>query len=293
VSWKKIALRLSVGLWVRVLHETGILEARGLFSTPLNEINMIGRIYHIVDKITGAVIKVGSTIQTLKQRFAYKDYQERYLNHDIKEVRIIESSDSDVYEPKNPYCPFLWHLVAAEHMEILKIGTYRTGSLSNKRSPLDQKYFGFDGAVSGQIGGVIGGKIAGKISGRKHVESGHLASLRTTEHQIAAGKRAGEVSVRNKTGIHNPDFDHVSAGRLGGLKHVESGHLQRVSSLGGKASGPIVGRRNADSGRMCEVQKMGLGLGGLIGGPKGMHIRWHVNRGIISLSCKHCQVKNA
>jgi len=103
------------------------------------------------------------------------------------------------------------------------------------------------------------------------------------------GVISGQLAVKNKTGIHNPSFNREEASRKGGFKNVESGHLQRISSAGGKASGAVVGKRNADSGRMREVQQMGLGKGGKIGGPKGMHIRWHIGRNLTSSTCAYCQ----
>jgi hypothetical protein len=39
------------------------------------------------------------------------------------------------------------------------------------------------------------GRVTGPIQGRKNVESGLLAALRTTEHQRAAAKKAGQKSV--------------------------------------------------------------------------------------------------
>lgn len=214
---------------------------------------MTGYVYHVMDKMNGEVVKVGSTTRPVEER--WKEYNKtRYFNHFILEVRVLESSELDWYEPGNSDSPFLWHLIAIEHIEMLKQGTFRKGNLSNKISPLVQKSVGFDGLKMASIGG----KIAGKLS------------------------------VENKTGIHSPSFDRKANGYLGGIKNVESGHLQRISSAGGKASGAIQGRKNAESGRMREVQKMGLGLGGKIGGPKGMHTRWHVRRGIVSPTCKLC-----
>jgi general stress protein YciG len=154
---------------------------------------------------------------------------------------------------------------------------------------LIQKYSNFDGAFSGKIGG----KIGGLISGRKLADSGFLASLRTPEHQRKAAKAAGILSVKNKTGIHNPDFDRTSASRKGGLVNVESGHLQSISSKGGLACGALMEKEkkgifSPDYDRVAAGRKYGK-ISGKIGGPKGMHIRWHVNRGLVSDSCKHCK----
>jgi len=191
----------------------------------------------------------------LKIRFRQPDYRDRYKNYFIKEVKRIESSDLDLYDSQDSFCPFLWHLAAAEHMEMIRMGTYRIGALSNQFSPLWQKYVGFD----------------------------------AVEASKAAGSLGAKTTVEKKLGIHSPDFDRVSASRKGGLTNVETGHLKRISSAGGKACGPIVGKRNAESGWMKKVQQMGLGKGGKIGGPKGMHTRWHINRGLVSSDCKYCK----
>jgi hypothetical protein len=216
---------------------------------------MIGIIYHVVDKNTNNVIKVGSTTKTLEKRWWTYD-KKRYPNHFLREVKRIESSELDLYDKNNPLCPFLWHLVAAEHMEMVRQNTFRIGSISNHISPLQQKAIGFDAWENAKIGGYA----------------------------------SGPLSVQNKTGINNPSFDRVTNGRKGGLSNVKSGHLQRISAAGGRASGVVQGRKNAESGRMREVQKLGLGLGGKIGGPKGMHTRWHVRRGIVSPACSLCKV---
>ena len=208
-----------------------MLGFRGLVGhliTPVDNMNIsiIGRIYHVVDKTTGEVVKVGSTIRTLEKRWNFYD-KEKFSNHFLRLVKEIESSDLDWYSPDDSKCPFLWHLAASEHMEIVRIGTFNNGRLSNKLSPLIQKYIGFDANEAAKFGGAMG----------------------------------GIVTRDKKVGIHNPDFDHGVTGRINGLANVRSGHLRRISSSGGKVSGAIQGQKNAESGRMREVQKMGLGIG--------------------------------
>lgn len=214
---------------------------------------MIGRIYHVVDRATNQTVKVGSTIRTLEERWKTYD-KEKFSNHYLELVKEIQNNDFDYYDPNDANCPFLWHLLASEHLEMIKCGTYQNGPLSNKLSPLVQKYIGFDAVEASKLGGRIGGLL----------------------------------SRDTKIGIHSPNFNRSSTGRKSGLKNVKSGHLKSISSLGGKASGPISGKRNAESGWMLKVQKMGLGKGGKIGGPKGMHTRWHVNRNVVSPNCKYC-----
>lgn len=214
---------------------------------------MIGIIYHVVEKDTNRAIKVGSTIQSLEKRWRTYD-KSRYSNHFLKEIKRIESGDLDAYDLKDSFCLFLWHLVASEHLEAVAQDTFQKGPLSNQFSPLVQKYIGFDAWEGSRLAGNAGNKIV----------------------------------VENKLGFLSPSFDRTSAARMGGRKSVDSGHLRRISSLGGKVSGKIQGKKNVESGWIKKVQKTGLGLGGKIGGPKGMHIRWHVKRGVVSPTCKLC-----
>lgn len=218
-----------------------------------------GIVYHVVDKTTGEVVKVGSTIRSLEERWNEYD-KNKFSNHFLRVVKTIESSESDCYSPNDAKCPFLWHLIAAEHMEITRMRTFCNGPLSNKLSPLVQKYSGFDANEWAKIGGRMGGEVGG-------------------------------IKARNeKLGIFK---SHSEVSRKGGLSNVKSGHLRRISSAGGKASGPIQGRKNAENktgfcGRSFAKMSEDGKKSGKIGGPKGMHVRWHVNRGIISPACKYC-----
>lgn len=90
-----------------------------------------------------------------------------------------------------------------------------------------------------------------KEIGRRNVESGQLASLRTSEHQSAAA-------------------------RISGRQNVESGHLRSICSSGGK----VGGRKHAESGHCANISA------------KGHHIRWHVKRGLVSLTCNLCRGTN-
>jgi hypothetical protein len=221
---------------------------------------IIGRIYHVVNKTTGAVVKVGSTIRTLEKRWAC--YDKNFSNHFLRLVKEIQSSDLDWYDSESSDCPFLWHLAAAEHMEIVRRGTFNNGPLSNKISPLVQKYVGFDANEFAKAGGVA----------------------------------AGAKTRDEKLGIHNPKFDRVNSGRKGGLANVVSGHLQRISSAGGKVSGLIQGRKHAENktgicGRSYEKMlsdSKKSEKARVAGARLFLHTRWHVNRGVASPTCKHC-----
>jgi hypothetical protein len=262
---------------------------------------IIGRIYHVVDKTTGEVVKVGSTTASLIRRFSGSDYQKKYTNHFLHEAKSIQSSEDDWYEKGNPYCPFLWHLVASEHMEIVKQNTFDKGPLSNKLSPLEQKYSGFDGSFWGSVGNLL-------LPREARIRGGHSAATKMR----AEGKGIFGLSTeqRSKNGR--------KFGCIGGNKNVLSGHLQSISSAGGKISGAIQGRKLADNGHCARIAH----LGGLAGGRKGgaiagrktaelsigvhgltkeqrisigkksaiisNHVRWHVNRAKPNPQCVLC-----
>lgn len=171
-------------------------------NTPIT-----GRVYHVVDKTTGEVVKVGSTIRSLKQRFNGKGYRHRYKNHFLREVKSFVSSDFDWYERGNALSPFMWHLVASEHLEILKQKTFRSGPLSNQVSPLDQKYFGFDSQVAGRVGGKISGLFTNEMTDGRKGNGGRLA------HKLHKDKFALWCS---------------EGGKIGGRKNVTSGHIKRM-----------------------------------------------------------------
>jgi hypothetical protein len=85
---KSIRSSQTAPLWALVEGEILFVEVRGHITTlALDElvnikrkILMIGRIYHVVDKTTGQVVKVGSTILTLDRRFN-SVYRKKYNNH--------------------------------------------------------------------------------------------------------------------------------------------------------------------------------------------------------------------
>lgn len=253
-------------------------------NTPI-----IGRIYHVVDKATGEVIKVGSTIQTLSRRFSDSFYKKRYTNHFLLLCKEIHSSDLDWYESGNPYCPFLWHLAASEHREILRANTFRKGPLSNKRSPLDEKYFGFDAVAASTCVTLDQMRLNGATQGKRNVESGlltRIGSLRPLESRKLSGafikeQGLGIFSLTKEEQRINARQGGLAAGRLA----TESGQVQRLAALqkenktgifalGMKAKGGhISGTQNAVNGVLA----------------KARHVHWHVNRNMVSLVCSFCQ----
>lgn len=219
----------------------------------------MGYIYHVVDKTTKEVVKVGSTIQTLARRWGGYN-KEKYSNHLLVEVRSLESSDVDFYDKADSSCPFLWHLFVIEQAEILRARTFRVGVLSNQELPVEQKLRGFDGSEYGRIGNRCLPRDArvrgGMTRGKQNSESGFMSAL----------------------GKSIPYDQRVKNGSIGGQKRVESGffskeHQKLVSPLGAKIGGQI----RAKSGDLPKIASL------------GGHTRWHVNKNNFSLRCVHCQ----
>ena len=106
-----------------------------------------------------------------------------------------------------------------------------------------------------------------------------LAELRTPEHQRSAARAAGKHAVESG---QFADFQAKGQKRLAeigwreelGRRNVESGHIQRL--------GHDQGKRNVENGHLArlrtpEHQKSAL------------HIRWHINRGIVAPGCPLCR----
>lgn len=106
--------------------------------------------------------------------------------------------------------------------------------------------------------------------------------------QSIKGKIGGRKAVENKLGIFSLEFDNGSGGRVSGRNNAKSGHLQKISSSGGKVSGKISGRKNAESGHCARIAALGGAVAGKKTGLRNCHLRWHVNRGIISQTCELC-----
>lgn len=89
-------------------------------------------------------------------------------------------------------------------------------------------------------------------AGRKNVESGHLARLRTHEHQVAAARAGGKIGGKVKS----------AAKTAARRKCKENGTGIFALGIAAKA-----GRKSA---------------------PLNNHTRWHVNRGIVNPACELC-----
>jgi hypothetical protein len=130
-----------------------------------------------------------------------------------------------------------------EYLELYRKWRYELSSLAGSKG----------GPIAGQKN-LESGHIQelGRIQGTLNVESGHLDRIRQLIDPVEQSKRARNL----------------------GLKHVASGHLDRIRQLIdpvkrsersrelGKRTGPIAGRRNAESGHCKRIAH----LGGLVTG---------------------------
>jgi len=116
------------------------------------------------------------------------------------------------------------------------------------------------------------------VQGRKGAENGHLARLRTPEHQKMAGLLGGQKNIES---------GHIQAlGKIQGRKNVENGHFVRVSTFESRAKGgQASGRKKVESG---EIYRMVTPQSCSKGAQAANHLRWHVKRKITDLACGLC-----
>jgi len=210
---------------------------------------------------------VGSTILTLKQRRS-NGYVKRFGPE--VELRLIREIPRHETEDDVSYN---FHLKAAEALDIVRKKTYLENGGLNKVSPLIQ-------AIGHPVLEAEMGHLGGKISGRINVENGHLARIRTPEHQREAGRISGRKAVDSgRLATIQTSENQAKAGRVA----VESGQIQ--------ALGRTEGRKRVESGLLASVCHLGskkakaLGVGIFAAGMqvKGNCIslckRWNINRG--------------
>jgi hypothetical protein len=119
----------------------------------------------------------------------------------------------------------------------------------------------------------------GHIAGLMNVKSGHLKrilGLGGIKGGVTAGRRAAEsgflTSIRTKETCRK-------GGLRGGRANVKSGQAFYLGYVWGPIAGIISGRKLVESGHVARM------------GPKGRHVRWHVNRNIKNTDCTLCYPK--
>jgi nitrogen fixation protein len=125
----------------------------------------------------------------------------------------------------------------------------------------------FPGSLDYIAAGKIGGLLSGPVQGRKNAENGHLSRVAN----LPQTKEARKINAQNAIQSGQVKAMGLRYGHQNGLNSVASGHLKRISNLpqtieARKKNGLIQGRRNADTGHMKSIQKIGASLGGKIGG---------------------------
>ena len=101
---------------------------------------------------------------------------------------------------------------------------------------------------------------------------------------ISAGGNAPPYWICRLNGLRATTKTHAKAGRIGGRHNVESGHLQRISSLGGKKPKSPEARRKMSATRKAMGDRA---IAQFIPG-SGAHSLWHVKRGITNQICRFC-----
>jgi hypothetical protein len=95
-------------------------------------------------------------------------------------------------------------------------------------------------------------------------------------------------SMRKAQRLQGQISGHVS-GRANGRRNVESGHLARISKLGGRKKGDLRlklnGRNWGLTGGLIAAER---GQVGRVAGRRALCIRWHKNRGIVKPGCITC-----
>ena len=132
------------------------------------------------------------------------------------------------------------------------------------------------------------------------------------EAQIAGGKIQGVKSRDSKTGIHGlSEAERRENSRKGGLvtgpilgkRNVESGQLERIRNSPEAVAGRLAWARSSENKKRCA--EMGRLQGANVdwekvrttksckkgqeaGGDKSRHVRWHLNRRVFNLGCSFC-----
>jgi|SRR5208282_1583469 len=169
-------------------------------------------------------------------------------------------------------CGFLDDMANRETMAMFHYHTYIVSYPDeggfNKTIPRSEDY---------QNIGRIGGLIRGPALGRENVKNGHLAKIRTHEHQVAAARLGGSVQgpIQGRKNVEN---GHIRAlGRTQGRKNVENGRLAKLRTPEHQSkAGRVVGINNVKSGLLDRIR------------PKAMHALHHTKRGIVSPTCAYC-----
>lgn len=239
------------------------------------------QIYKIVDQ-TGAAIMTGRTnnpARRAKEYARYKWWKSEYKLEPYRTVARNGMSDED----------YGMYAAAVEHMEICRNRTWDVQGGRNRMSPVCQMVWGPEARREvARMGGSIGGITAG----RKAVESGHLASLRTPEHQGAAAKCAGRKALESGQLASVRSIEHsAKGGRKSGQISIANGHLKRIVALPQTiAAKKKLGRLRTENGFMERMRNLPQSKEAQRRGARiSSHKNWHVRRAIANPDCELCK----
>jgi len=220
---------------------------------------MIGTVYGVKNLDTSKIEMVGSTVRSLGSRTAGYRRHEWFRNgkYELIAIRAVEHEDEEFFPiylkavenceiarnhtwkdegGRNQMAPLVqWMgspMLESEKGKIGgKIGIRKmTKEIRSQAGKLGGKVSGKRASVTGQIqrAGVLGRKKNMENGqpvrlGKYNIESGHLARLRTPEHQSRAGRKGGLIGGKIQ-------------GRIQGPKNVASGLLKSVCVDGGRAA---------------------------------------------------------
>jgi len=125
-----------------------------------------------------------------------------------------------------------------------------------------------------------------------HTSCNHHKHDKTREEWFAQG-----LNNRNRPRLLTADdlltlqFRLGAGGRIGGRNNSHENHV-RAGRLGGHISGPVNGRKMAESGHLARISSRGgtateredKRQAGRLSG----HRRWHIARGLVNSNCKLC-----
>jgi hypothetical protein len=132
--------------------------------------------------------------------------------------------------------------------------------------------------------------------GRRNVESGQLASIRTLEASIRGGRTQGRIAVESGQLASITTYEtRAKGGRKQGLiqgrKNVESGQLASIRTPEHQsAAGKVGGRKAVDSGHLDRIRLLSSRKENQA---KHLHLRWHVKRNLVNQNCNLCKGKDA
>ena len=269
---------------------------------------MVFRIYNVVDE-TGRVVKIGSTIRTLKERGRLAPYNtDKYKNCKLELRREFVHGNREFGEIL---------LRVREQFEISRAHLWLDENGWNSDAPIRAFLCGRGDLNTNKIGGIVGGNInkksgwasklgkkQGPISGQLARDNGRLKEI--SLRGASTMKESGKAAMMGK--IQGPIL---------GAANVASGHIQNLGYIYGHTTGKanllkyVRSDKNKErlkkirtpehqskaasaSGKKKYENKTGIHAvdadhsAGTANLQKYNHTRWHIGRNILNPKCSLC-----